>query len=240
MFSKLKRLFSRRSAAAAGARAPQPDTGADKDAAIWRTADDPANPFVMEGVDCAAFTHTMLSTTTNPAVAESFVRLRSDNGQGHVNQYPADAHVVECRLSYAAPAQPVDGPLFKAQEMEEKWDIYMVAKRLYFARSWMGELALVAEFEHVNQRIDVQRIWAVPALADLAVQQVDYLIKSHILGRVVPHPLPPELGRDVQAIALYSSSMYGRVSWFGTFADTLLDQPLKHPPKAASNHAAPS
>ena len=55
-----------------------------------------------------------------------------------------------------------------------------------------------------------------------------------------PHPLPPELGRDVQAIALYSSSMYGRVSWFGTFADTLLDQPLKHPPKAASNHAAPS
>jgi hypothetical protein len=55
----------------------------------------------------------------------------------------------------------------------------------------------------------------------LAVRQVDYLLKSHLFGRVTPHPLPAGFPVEPRSIALYSFGAYGRRCAFATFADTV-------------------
>ena len=49
---------------------------------------------------------------------------------------------------------------------------------------------------------------------------MDFLIRSHLYGQSVPHPLPKPLGRDPRENALFSFSQYGRHGLYGTFADT--------------------
>jgi hypothetical protein len=77
----------------------------------------------------------MMSTTTDPAIATSFTHIRALNGRQHVGQTPLDALVIECQLEYDVWPQQGDGPLFKAQEMEDKWDVYQWNGQLYVARS---------------------------------------------------------------------------------------------------------
>lgn len=238
MFEKIKALFGARPAAAttqaptptptptSAAAAPQAPAPPDE-AVRLLSADDPANPFVFEGYDCAAFARSMISTTKDPGIAAQFSAGRTDPGSAHIGQLPAQAVALECSLAYDSKESPTEGVLFKASAMEEKWDIYLYGGRLYFARSWTAALAFVAEFEMGEGRLRIPRVWASAGNEALAVRQVDYLVKSHLQRRVVPHPLPAGFERDPHTVGLYSFSQYGRVCWFGTFADTLVDRPLK-------------
>jgi hypothetical protein len=55
---------------------------------------------------------------------------------------------------------------------------------------------------------------------EFALRVVDYLIKSHILDRDAPHPLPADLPKVADPIAAYSFSMFGSRCSFGSYADT--------------------
>ena len=68
-------------------------------------------------------------------------------------------------------------------------------------------------------------MWAAPPVgADtrppFAVKQVDFLVKSHVLDRWCPHPIPPGLGTDAEAIAQDAWLTHGRRGLFATDADT--------------------
>lgn len=189
--------------------------------ATWLAADAPNNPFGMAGFDCSDFVGSMLSTTTNPSIAFSFTRFRSSDGREYIDQLPADAAAVECNLRYEGEAR--EGPLFKASEMEDKWDIYLWKDRLSFCRSWTGELCFVAELFISAGQVIVRRVWySLPqTTASLAVEQMNFLIMSHLYGSPSPHPLPSDLPPEPQAVALFSFSQYGRRCWFGTYENTL-------------------
>ncbi|KQW13041.1 hypothetical protein ASE08_07740 [Rhizobacter sp. Root16D2] len=164
----------------------------------------------------------MLSTTKDPDIARSFVSLRSADGQAMRGRLPEDCIEIPCALSYEYGGESLDGILFKSAVMEEKWDIYLYENLVYFCRSWTGSLILVAEIAPVETSLRVSRIWASRAQESaFALQQVDYLIKSHLYKLRVPHPLPLELQNDSKAAALYSFSQYGRICCFGTFESTL-------------------
>lgn len=54
------------------------------------------------------------------------------------------------------------------------------------------------------------------------VQQVDFLIKSHLLGSISLHPLPKNMRMDPpDVLATFSFAMFGRRGLYGTFQDTL-------------------
>jgi hypothetical protein len=55
----------------------------------------------------------------------------------------------------------------------------------------------------------------------ITLRDVDFLIKSHILSAKALHPLPRELGRDTQKLAVFSFSAYGRMGLYGTFEETI-------------------
>lgn len=200
--------------------APQPISF---DGVRWLEADE--SPFGIRVLDCRPFSRSMISTTKDPGIANRFVQLRASDGREHVGKRPKDAIEAACALAYPAPDGTRDGPRFKADQMEDKWDVYLYEGVLYFARSWGGELIFTATTELRDGQLHLTSVAANPNPADgnpeIAVRVVDYLVKSHVLGREVPHPLPPSLNPDPQAIAVFSFGSYGRRASFATFEDTL-------------------
>lgn len=201
------------------------------------------NSFGLRLVDCSSIAASMISTTSDPAIAESFAQLRASSGAEYEGTLPNNPIIISCTLSYTDwPYNPTEnGPVFKAEPMEDKWDIYYYANLLYIVRSWNGLLALVAKLEFSTDSatdaatatlseivVDEQ---AVPFIAgsstelDIAyiVRVVDFLIKSHIYNRIAVHPLPSEINPDnLQEIALFSFSQYGRRGLYASYEETLV------------------
>jgi hypothetical protein len=241
MFKSMLDLFRKKPTGANAQAAPTAAAAsATQDAppaSRWLSKDDPRNPFTVDGYDCLAFVSTMISTTSDERIATSFTNLRASIGQEHVGTLPEDAIELESHLAYPFDGEVTDGALFKAQQMEDKWDLYLYADRLYFARSWTGALVYVAGFVTTPDHLVIDRVWAPREQAgdpQYLLRQLDYLVKSHILGRRLPHPLPAGLERDTQAIALFSFGQYGRRCCFGTFEETLgedIAKPRTAPPQ---------
>lgn len=182
------------------------------------------SPFGIRVLDCRSVAFGMVSTTGDPAVAQRFVELRSSVGIEHLGQVPHDAIHSECDLIYPVDGSFSEGPVFVADEMEDKWDIYLHSDYLYFARSWTGVLVSRARLKLVGlaayvDMVDVDRNTAEDA--QLATRHVDYLIKSHLYDRVAPHPLPSTMPPIERDIALFSFSLYGRRGQFASYEDTI-------------------
>jgi hypothetical protein len=198
----------------------------------WVAKTDEANPFEVDGYDCLSFVSSMISTTADQRIAETYLSLRDSLGDENVGKLPTAPNEVAATLEYLYDGPVADGPLFKAAGMEQKWDIYLYDDRLYFCRSWTGMLTYVAEFSLGDSSLRIPRVWVSGDNAhttDFAIREIDYLIKSHVYRRQVPHPLPNEITRDPHEVALYSFSQYGNMCCFGTFEDTLPDDLLKWP-----------
>jgi hypothetical protein len=198
----------------------------------WLAQTDEANPFEIDGYDCSSFVSSMISVTADQQIAETFAALRNSMGAENAGKLPKAPHEVAASLEYPYDGPVADGPLFKAAQMEHKWDIYLYGDRLYFCRSWTGMLTYVAEFSLGDSNLKIVRVWMSGDDAhttEFAIRDIDYLIKSHLYGRRVPHPLPNEIAHDPENVALYSFSQYGNMCSFGTFEDTLPDDLLKWP-----------
>jgi hypothetical protein len=180
------------------------------------------NRFGVDIWDCRSFTHNMESTTASFEIARRYVELRSSQGNEYLGQTPTNAHLVTCNLAYAFSERPSDGPLFKSEQMEDKWDIYLFNDELYFARSWTGELTFKARVRYEPGALYITAIAAEenedPAFAP---RVVDYLVKTHVLRHEAPHPLPSALPPNPRDIAVFSFSLFGRRCSFGTYADTI-------------------
>lgn len=216
-------LFDRRSKRTVTTPQQSADAPVDDDASAqfgrWLTADDADNPFGVAGFDCRIFTQSMLSTTSDPRIAESFLAERQRTAVEDAGRLPEDAVEAACALSYAYRGEVADGALCKAATMEEKWDIYLRDGRLYFCRSWTGQLVFAAAFAHRDEVISIDRIWTSDA-PEFSIRQIDYLVRSHLFRNPAAHPLPGDLPREPQAIASYSFSQYGKRCGFGVYGDS--------------------
>jgi hypothetical protein len=186
--------------------------------------DEKSNPFKMRCLDCRAFCRSMISTTKDPTVANLFVKLRKASGEHYIGKLPENVISLKCDLTYPHYGQDKDGTLFRAEVMEDKWDIYHYAGFLFFTRSWTGDLIFRAKIDFSESQANISQIDADAevALQDnrFIVNQVDFLVKSHLYKQEVPHPLPKDLPTDNQTIALFSFSQYGRWASFATYDDT--------------------
>lgn len=188
----------------------------------WLEKEHTENPFIVEGFNCLHFIQSMLATTRDPNIVASFTRLRQSMGSEHIGKLPNNSIEILCHLEYPCSKDLVNGRAFGALSMEQKWDIYLYDNRLYFCRSWTGLLVYVASCVAQDGILTISNIWGAKDIEkEYAIRQVDYLIKSHLCGHRVPHPLPNGLLRNPQVVALYSWKTYGNLCFFGTFEDTL-------------------
>jgi hypothetical protein len=191
----------------------------------WLSATDSGNRFGIGGYDCAAFVASRVSVTSDPDIARSFVERRTSTGAEIDGLLPDDAVAMDCTLNYAMSGTLASGAVFRAEEMEDKWDVYRHGERLAFCRSWTGSLVFVAELALDRENLTIRRLWAgaeqLSTGSALALRQFDYLMRSHVLGRTAAHPLPGDLPDDPPTIGQYSFSLYGRNCSFASFEDTI-------------------
>jgi hypothetical protein len=191
-----------------------------KTPARWLAPSD--NPWGLVVLDCTQFACTMISFTANSEIAEKYDHLRSSTGEEFRNQVFNPTLSIPCNLAYKVTKRAPDGPIFKSQVMEVKWDIYLYDDKLYFCRSWGGELFYRATLEceppmlrvflvETNQKSDERS----------TIRNVDFLIKSHALQAKALHPLPENIGRDTEQLAVHSFSVYGSRGLYGTFEETI-------------------
>lgn len=191
---------------------------------VWLEAHQ--NPFGIRVLDFRNFSKSALSFAPNQSVAEKFLKLRNSTGENHRNQFPKNALHIRCNLRYLIKEKIPAGPIFVAKVMQDRWDVYLYDSFLYFVNSWSGDLFIRARVDFKDSEFIVSVIDIRSDLAKrnktLAVRQVDYLIKSYLFRREVPNPLPRNFPNNPKQIALYSFSIYGRMSSFATYEDTIL------------------
>lgn len=183
-----------------------------------------ASPFGMDIFDCRAQTMTMVSMAADPSVAESFARLRGSDGSEYIGTSPEDPAFFEIELLVPLQGQVLrDGPLFKAEQMEDKWDIYRYGNMYYFVRSWTGTLVHVA---HGRVREGVLCIDGIVTASQMIDErdraffacEVYFLLVNHVLGFAYPHPVPTYRADDEETIVRFSFSEFGRRGWYATVA----------------------
>jgi hypothetical protein len=109
--------------------------------------------------------------------------------------------------------------IFRAEEMQDKWDVFLLEGELKFARSWSGGLVYRARIAFDDSRAIVTNIRGPRDPGENPIAVVDYLIKSHVYGLVAPHPLAANPQVSTRDLALWSFGRYGRRGLFGTMAD---------------------
>ncbi|MEZ5304232.1 MAG: hypothetical protein R3F11_26855 [Verrucomicrobiales bacterium] len=136
----------------------EPDPDAWVSDLVWLDASDTENPFGQEVLDCRRVALGFTSTTSDPIIADSFIRLRSDDGRSGVGALPENAFSVDADLRFPYNGDREDGVIFSAKEMEDKWDFYAYDSRLYIRRSWTGVLLHVAELRYTGSEVVVEKI----------------------------------------------------------------------------------
>jgi hypothetical protein len=170
------------------------------------------------------------SVTKDPYVSMRFNELRTSSGEQFHGQSPNGYIKTICQLQYGSKRRIYDemsqGPVLKAKVMEDKWDIFLYDKWLYFAHSWNGQLYYRANVEISSGMTIVHEIEVEAGLAtegmDLALCDVDFLIKSHLHNLPVPNRIPGNIPEtDKQLITMYSYNSFGRWASYATYEDTL-------------------
>lgn len=189
---------------------------------VWLPVGHPSNPFRQEVLDCRAVALSFLSTTNDKNVADTFIRLRKSDGSEVRGLLPEQASVAECELRFPYNGQHNEGPVFVANEMEDKWDFYAYDNRLYIRRSWTGKLVYVAELEYSSDAVVVRRIYYESQMLyddqSLAIAQFQFLITTHLGRTLMPFPIPPVFSRKLtKAIAVDGFGSYGRRAQFAAY-----------------------
>jgi hypothetical protein len=169
-------------------------------------------------LDCRPFCLTMSSLTGDKETVNTFGRLRSDNGGYFRGKTPANHGQLDCAITIPFTGILKNGPLYKATQMEDKFDIYHYDGMLYFARSWSGLLLIKANVSLEKDGLKISQIDYDKNYYDASycLAVMAYLLKSHMLDMVVLHPLPSKIGNNIRDILLYSFSEFGRRGWFAS------------------------
>lgn len=188
------------------------------------------NAFGVRCLDCRAIAARGTDAGLDAEAAARFARSRRDDGAELRGLRPDDATAIACRLQYPLePDDAGDGWRFRAESLEERWDVLSIADAWVFARSASGRVVYRAPRRVAGSFAFVESIEAEgdAARADpsFCVREVDYLVKSHLFDFGVPHPLPRGLrGADAE-LARFSFRRHGRRGLFATEADTLAIDP---------------
>jgi hypothetical protein len=186
----------------------------------WLRGD--ASPIPMDIFDCRAVALTWMSTTKDPDIAESFTRQRRSDGAEYIDTVPEQAVCSDFDLDIDLGGFELkQGPLFKAKQMEDKWDIYHYGELFYFVRSWTGTLVHVAHGREREGVLHVDSIVTSSVLLDgrdrtFFIREVYFLIVNHVLDAMFPHPIPAYLADSDESILAFSFSEFGRRGLYGT------------------------
>ena len=146
------------------------------------------NPFGVRVLDCQPLTRTMVAMTSDQRIAEQGARLRSSDGKDLIGGLIPDAIHVTTSLRFPHNGASLDGVVFKAPEMEVKWDIYCYDSTFLFARSWTGDLCFRAAAVVGHEEIHITDIECRRSDAEVAASHVLLPRRDSCDGARLPAP----------------------------------------------------
>jgi len=182
-------------------------------------------PFNRRILDCREYAINSLSFTDNSETINTFKQLRYVHNINEIRRLPQNA--IKGRIS-------INGKrdlnfqlehklhklfLFKSLRMEEKWDIYRDDKYFYFSRSWTGEMVYVCRYHIDGLSLTLSKIFINREKIDRNDEEydfkvIDFLIVSHIMNIIKPHPIPYSIKNDPVTIAETSFLLFGNRGFF--------------------------
>ncbi|MCC7572486.1 MAG: hypothetical protein KO464_03750 [Candidatus Methanofastidiosum sp.] len=188
----------------------------------WLKEDE--TPFGAVLFDTREYAINMRSHTTNKDILEKYIAMQASDGKEYLKDNFENGVKIKCNVDFPFPdASLPDGILFRSEAMEEKWNIYKYDGHIFFVRSWTGELRYIADYEETEEGFLVKEI----AMGKDAfhedkigfyVNEVHFLIVSHALGYLIPHPLPHDIQDKPEEILKFSFGEFGNRGYFGYFS----------------------
>ena len=161
----------------------------------------------------------MTAFSDDQFVAVRFSVNRQSNGSEFRGAEISNAAHVPTNLTYPHNGETLEGIIFKADEMEVKWDICIYDNCFFFVRSWTGELVYKAHAEILSDKIIIGEIdYAADTDAIYAVNAVHFLMKSHAFGQIFPHYVT-DLPDNEKSIALLSFNQFGNKACYACYED---------------------
>jgi hypothetical protein len=195
-----------------------------------RWIDASESPFGVRVLDCRSVAHRMVSTSKSPEVLDYFASQEALGGEQFRTATPANSQAFALDLCYSGLYIPeTEGPVYLAQVMEDKWDIFRFGDALFFVRSWSGTLVHRATFAAPNGVLvitevstEASRASSDPGLWEITRCEIDFLLRTHLHRERVPVPLPPGLAGSAapESVAMLAFGRFGRWASFATEADT--------------------
>jgi len=192
---------------------------------IWYDIDEEDNVFGVKILDIRSYTQNITTTTNDKSIIDKFQQLTKSDGKVFSNLLPENHKTISCNLNY--PCKGVtSGPVFISPEMDHKWNIYYHNSHFFFVRSWTGELIHRAHAEFKNNSLIIQSIDTTKnelrfTNDQLIVREVDFLIKTHLLKMLAPHPVSEEMiTEEPIRTAISSFNLYGKKANYASAEDT--------------------
>ncbi len=184
----------------------------------WYEVGDEENPFNKRVLDIRPFTHSVISGSTD-VFGSAFGVMRQSDGKNHIGQKIENENFIETNLEYPHNGEMLDGVIFKSEEMECKWDIYIYDNCFYFARSWSGELWFKAQAEFSDNKLLIKKIFFdEEGYNEEVVNDVHFLMKSHAFNQPFPHKILDLSGSEM-LVAQVSFKLHGNRACYACFDD---------------------
>jgi hypothetical protein len=199
-----------------GKHGPKPELEPEPEQPRARWLDASETRFGVPVLDLISITGTMLSTTGDPALAQRAISWRTSVGDELDPSAVLEREPVACSLRYPADPLVSDGLLFAPSKMEHKWVVALRGGRILLARSWTGEVVAVLDGrregdELILTELRVRDDSGLETFGDL-LEIIDWLIRTHALGQVLPLPVD-EHGADLlERIPLTAMSPFGHMA----------------------------
>jgi len=168
------------------------------------------NPFDGPIMDIRSVSLNMVSTTSDPKVAENYTASRNCDGRKYIDANPENVKSYRTEFSYPHNGEELDGIVFKSPAMEIKWDIYAYGEWFYFVRSWTSDLVYKVRYENAGHALIFKEVLANEIASEIEAQNIHSIMLTHVLGRVWPYYVPGHL-QDMsnKKLALHMFSQFG-------------------------------
>lgn len=192
----------------------------------WIEADQ--NPWKVSILDLRPISQRMLSSSKDQQMATNAVSYGQEDGLVFLEQTVKSDKSIETNFSFPIDDTLERGVLFIPSKMEHKWAIYYHENKLLFIRSWQREVHVIAETVQENKQLTITKIHGEftedesPIFTESVLR---FLMYSHVLGEIVPAPIPEDLKESTDAAGLWAFSTYGNMAHFGHFESNINHEP---------------
>jgi hypothetical protein len=177
------------------------------------------NPFGVPVLDVAPLTTALRANPKDPShKADSWSSLAAS---ALPRELPPGLPKTSLNLRYPLDVgrRLPEGYLFRPQSPEEKWALVFHSDRIWFYRSWTGELVAIARghredgptgAQFVLDELEGDLDLARTADPDFVRRICDFLVRAHALGEILPAPWPRRLRERPGDAGLWAFAWFGR------------------------------